>query len=83
MNSFAQAALFSLLYRRLAVWIAAFCIAALVAFSRIYVGAHWPLDVFAGAVLGAAVGCFVFGAYALVRARWKHSPKPAAAVAAV
>lgn len=78
MNSFAQAALFSLLYRRLSVWIAAFCIAALVAFSRIYVGVHWPIDVVAGAVFGAAVGCLVFGAYALVRARLKNSPKPTA-----
>lgn len=77
MNSFAQAALFSLLYRRLFVWIVASGIAALVAFSRIYVGVHWPIDVASGAVLGAAVGGLVFGAYVLIHARWKNSLKPA------
>lgn len=31
-------------------------IAALVAFTRVYVGAHYPRDVFAGAILGSAWG---------------------------
>ena len=36
--------------------IPAFVLAAGIAWSRVYVGVHWPLDVLGGAVLGAAVG---------------------------
>lgn len=33
--------------------------AALVAYSRVYVGVHYPLDVFAGILLGTGVACVV------------------------
>jgi membrane-associated phospholipid phosphatase len=41
--------------------IPAFVLAAAIAWSRVYVGVHWPLDVLGGAALGTVVGSiFVF-----------------------
>jgi membrane-associated phospholipid phosphatase len=36
--------------------IPAFVLAAAIAWSRVYVGVHWPLDVLGGALLGALMG---------------------------
>jgi membrane-associated phospholipid phosphatase len=36
-----------------------YVLAAAIAWSRVYNGVHWPLDVLAGAALGIAVGLFV------------------------
>jgi len=42
-------------------WCAAplYLIAFLVAYSRIYVGVHWPSDTIVGALIGIAIGVFV------------------------
>jgi undecaprenyl-diphosphatase len=70
MNMFAQAMLFTLLYRRKRVWITAFAFATVIAFSRIYVGVHYPMDVFAGAVFGVVVGGIVYSGYYFVMKKW-------------
>ncbi len=63
--AFACATVLALGRPRLALWL--FALAALIAFSRVYVGVHYPFDVLAGAVLGVAVACGVLAAAELVR----------------
>ncbi|MDD3806814.1 MAG: phosphatase PAP2 family protein [Candidatus Marinimicrobia bacterium] len=56
-NFFSIAAVLTYFYRkrRFIPWI----IACLVAYSRVYVGKHYPLDILAGALLGFAIGRLV------------------------
>jgi undecaprenyl-diphosphatase len=56
-NFFAVAAFFSYFYKKYCWWF--FSVAALVAYSRIYIGIHYPFDAIAGAVLGIFCTCFV------------------------
>ena len=53
-NNFAVAAVFAAFYRRRG-W-AYFLVAAGVAYSRIYTGAHWPRDVFVSVFIGIGTG---------------------------
>jgi undecaprenyl-diphosphatase len=50
-----------------------FTLAALIAFSRVYNGVHYPLDVLGGAVLGLAVATAL---RLLARARPRSEPAP-------
>jgi undecaprenyl-diphosphatase len=61
-TSVAGAVVLAYLVGRWWPWLA--LLAAAVAFSRVYVGVHYPLDVLAGAAVGAAVG---LAAVAIVR----------------
>ena len=63
--SFACATVLALAVPRLA-W-PLFALATLIAFSRVYVGVHYPADVLAGAILGVAVGVVVRVAGRLLR----------------
>jgi undecaprenyl-diphosphatase len=55
-----------------------FTLAALIAFSRVYVGVHYPLDVLAGAILGVGLGFAVryagIGIRTLARLRNRAGP---------
>jgi len=62
LNSFAFACIFWPL-RRSVLNAALLCVATMVAFSRVYIGVHYPGDVLAGMLLGAAAAAFVLFIY--------------------
>jgi undecaprenyl-diphosphatase len=55
----------------------AMALAALISFSRIYVGHHFPLDVLAGAAVGSLLGWVSWTAAALALGRAKGANTPA------
>ena len=66
------AAVFALKASGCWLWKPGLVLAAAIAFSRLYLYVHWPSDVLAGALLGAAVG---YGGARLVQAlarRWAN-----------
>lgn len=66
-NCFALATVLCVFYRRRG-WIA-FLPAVVVAFSRMYVGVHWPLDVLAGCAAGIVCG---LAAAFILKTIWKQ-----------
>ncbi len=66
-NNFAIATVVTVFYRRWG-WLA-FLPAALVSYSRIYVGSHWPSDVLVSCILGAGIALVVVRG---LDACWRH-----------
>ncbi|MDZ7725493.1 MAG: phosphatase PAP2 family protein [candidate division KSB1 bacterium] len=63
-NAFAMASLFALTYpRSKAIALGAAC---LVAFSRVYVGVHYPMDIISGAIIGTLCGIWIKYTFDLV-----------------
>ncbi|MFA7232727.1 MAG: phosphatase PAP2 family protein [Terrimicrobiaceae bacterium] len=67
-NNFAMATVVAVFYRRWG-WLA-FLPAAVVAYSRIYVGSHWPADVLVSCFLGAGIAFFVVAGLDAAWRRW-------------
>jgi undecaprenyl-diphosphatase len=59
-NSFALATLTSLVFRYKWLSISLFVWAALISYSRVYLGVHYPGDILCGALLGSLCGAVVF-----------------------
>ena len=51
-----------------------YLLAAAIAFSRVYVGVHWPLDVIGGAVLGVVVATVLLKLEAALRRSRRATP---------
>ncbi len=72
-NTFGLATISSLLIKKRWYGIVIFIWAALVSFSRIYLGVHYPGDIICGALLGVICGYIVWQLYQLLPAKWKYT----------
>lgn len=65
-NSFGAAILLTLLLKDKKFGVSIFCWAALLSYSRIYLGVHFPGDILGGAVVGLLMGFLVYKIYLLI-----------------
>ena len=77
-NTFALATFVSLFFARKWLTIAIFIWAAIVSYSRIYLGVHYPLDVVGGAMVGTFAGAIIFYLERFVQQKYfkDASPQP-------
>ena len=61
-NMFALATFVGLISTRKTLWVG-FFIAALIGYSRIYLGVHYPSDIGCGALLGILIGWLIYRVY--------------------
>ena len=74
-NNGVAAVIFGFFYRRAALSIALY--AALIAYSRVYCGVHYPFDVIAGMAEGATIGFLVLAGWHIAFARVPKLALPA------
>jgi undecaprenyl-diphosphatase len=68
----AFAATSALYFSRRRLWIPALALAALIAFSRLYLYVHYPTDILAGIVVGIGVGYLGWRAAETLSGSWKR-----------
>ena len=66
-NAFAVVTLLSIFTKQLWIRIVLFCIATLIAVSRVYIGVHYLTDILAGAMLGVIDAFIVYSLYILAK----------------
>ena len=71
-NTMGVAMFIALLYRNRMITLSMILWAALVSYSRIYLGMHYPGDVLGGICVGLASGAFVYWLYKCAENRWKN-----------
>jgi undecaprenyl-diphosphatase len=69
-NTFALAGYLSLVFKN--KWFSTFIIfwAAMVSYSRVYLGVHYPADILGGAMLGLLLGYLVYQLFIWIQRRW-------------
>jgi undecaprenyl-diphosphatase len=69
-NNFATAMFFLIVFRKKSLGIILFIAAFIVSLTRIYLGLHYPSDMFAGAILGVALGYLLAKLYHIIEEKY-------------
>ncbi len=73
-NSFALATFVSLCYRRRGITILMMLWAAVIAYSRIYLGVHYPGDILVGMLIGCLYASLFYSIYRYISVSQHHEP---------